>query len=451
MVVVCLNGLARADAVVGRSWNPSQLVAPIPPNEKWEDTEARLIMELQKAKKAGVPQDLARAIQNLAYRYWERGSYPKAIAAYSEALEVTKKMGESKAPEVAICLNNIGVLYRELGRLDLAKRMHTAALEIAEKVGIPEVKADTYFSLGLLEMTSGRYQEAETYLDKAVAFIEHSRRGTMYYARLMDAYARLYILAGKLRKADHAMQRSWAVIDKMLPEDHPQRIQFLDTKASLSFSVRRFTEAEKAWTRAVEIADGNGLGETPEIVPVISHLGELYVYFGEPQKAEQYLQRTVKMMTALMGPRSVDAASIMSELAYMYTRTGDFTRAKDKFDGAFAILDTAVTNRPLELAMLLTYYGEYLRAQDRWAEAYAQYKRAADLRAKALGEHPLVASTYQLCAIACKRLKMKTEARDYKARAQEISEKFPDQELTAVNVVDLKTLKSERAAGFVGR
>jgi tetratricopeptide (TPR) repeat protein len=168
----------------------------------------------------------------------------------------------------------------------------------------------------------------------------------------------------------------------------------------------------------------------------------------DPVKAQEYLERSISLTQELRGRTSVEAAAMTGELGLAYSRIGNYERAQEKFSAALAILDAPQSGRPLELAALLTYHGEFLRDQNRWNDAYENFKRAAELREKVLGEHPMVATAYQLCAAACRKLKRKNEAKSYEAKAQEIVESFPQTQLAA-NTVDVKMLKSDRASGFV--
>ena len=410
-------------------------------------TEAALVKTIEQAKVAGDNEGTARASQRLAYIYWHAGAYNKAIPLYQRTLAIIRKIAPTNARDIAVCLNNIGLNYRALGDFEHAKQMHTEALDALRVAAKPELKvlADTYMAMSMLALSSYHYAEAEDWLNQAKSIVEKVGSEDIAWVRLMDTYSRLYIEMGKPRDAEYVQRQLWPVVEKKFATDAPERMRYLDSRGNVYFGLHRYTEAAKAWTEAIELADRLGMARSPDTISIVSHLGELYLFMGDVKNAESYLSLSLELVRQYVGPQSSQAGDVSGELGLLYTRTARLDLAKEQFSSALGVLDVPNTNRPLDLALLLTYYGEFLATDGRWEDAYKVFQRSLELR-EALGDHPLVVSALRLCSEASRRLKRKDEARNYAARADAIAAKLPDANLGAT--VDLATLKAPHSSSF---
>ena len=240
---------------------------------------------------AGNDEGTARASQRLAYIYWHAGYYNKAIPLYERTLAIVRKIAGTNTHDIAVCLNNIGLNYRALGDVEKAKQMHTEALDTLRGAGHPEpnLLADTYMAMGMLALTRYQYAEAEDWLNRAKPIVEKFQSEDMAYVRLMDTYTRLYIEMGKPREAEYTHRQIWPIMERKVAADAPERLRYLDTRANVYFGLQRYTEAAKIWTEAIAVADRLGIRKSPDMISIVSHLGELYLYMNDLENAEPYL------------------------------------------------------------------------------------------------------------------------------------------------------------------
>jgi tetratricopeptide (TPR) repeat protein len=75
-------------------------------------------------------------LNNLGNLYSNTGRLEKTEQAYSEALDIRRRLATANPgflPDLGMTLNNLGVLYSETGRMDQAEQAYSEALDIYKK------------------------------------------------------------------------------------------------------------------------------------------------------------------------------------------------------------------------------------------------------------------------------------------------------------------------------
>lgn len=119
-------------------------------------------------------------LSNLAALERRTGHLDRALACYSEAIELSARIYNEVHPEVALACNNMGVAQTEAGDWLAAENVHMRALGIREKLyGAmhPEV-AQSLSNLAVLYHSSGNFDKADSFYRAALktyaAFVPES-------------------------------------------------------------------------------------------------------------------------------------------------------------------------------------------------------------------------------------------------------------------------------------
>ncbi len=224
------------------------------------------------------------------------------------------------------------------------------------------------------------------------------------------------------------MHRAWNLAQKIIAPDDPLLIRFLDTQASFLTSVRKYSEAEKLWKRALVIGDKVYAGEESKYGEVFLHLGQLYAILRDNQSAENMFQRVLAMHEQTTRPNASVRAVVIAELARIDTDQHKYGDAEGLFNRSIQLLESERDKVPLSYSLVRSYFGDYYMDRSRWRDAEAQYRSALTMRTAMLGENAVdVATSMFSLSKALRKLHRKKEADQYLAQAVAIaaSQKSP--------------------------
>ncbi|MEO6576156.1 MAG: tetratricopeptide repeat protein, partial [Polyangiaceae bacterium] len=108
---------------------------------------------------------------------------------------------------------------------------------------------------------------------------------------------------GQAAEALPHAERALALAEKLLPPDHPDKVNALDTIGKIYLSLGRGPEAIAAHTRAEAICER--LGDPPnETAETLHDLGDDYLRGGDAVKALAALERALQLREKLDGDKT---------------------------------------------------------------------------------------------------------------------------------------------------
>ena len=140
---------------------------------------------------------LGKFYTDMSGAYWFLRRPQDGIACLEKSIEFFDRT--EHALNTVIAYNNLGINLMLIGEWTKSEEMIERALEIGEKEGYVHV-AGIYDSLGELKILRGELDEAEIWLDKAVAFAQKHKH-PWYTVQSIRNLARCYLAQGKFKKA----------------------------------------------------------------------------------------------------------------------------------------------------------------------------------------------------------------------------------------------------------
>lgn len=131
----------------------------------------------------------------------------------------------------------------------------------------------------------------------------------------------------KLREAIPLAERSLAIMEKILGPADPVVAVRLSDLASLHVGLGAYAEAERLLARAGGIAEKAMQPSDPKRAAILGNLGYVYARLGMREKAEPLLLKTLQFREQ-QGPKSLDLARSLEQLAAFYGRQGDGAHAE---------------------------------------------------------------------------------------------------------------------------
>ena len=139
----------------------------------------------------------------------------------------------------------------------------------------------------------------------------------------------------------------------------------------------------------------------------------------------------------------MEMAIMTSALGNAYVQQHKLVNAEPLFEEAVQALDVRCESVPLACAAVRSYLGDFYMAKNKWAAAEAQYERALAIRQKALGPHPLVASSLFSMSCVPRKLNRKKEAKRYMAEAEKIIALPANSLFSNDRTIDVRTFRAD--------
>jgi serine/threonine-protein kinase len=203
--------------------------------------------------------DLAFALNNLAWGLHARGRLAEAAPLYEEALAMQQRLGLGAA-DTGQTLSNLAGLYFDLGELDRAEALWREALLGYEALYGPDghaAVARAYALSAWVPMLRGEHAEAIAMTARATAanrrLVGERHRWTAN-STLVHGVALLE--AGRLREAQAALQRALALRRELLPAGHGDFFRVHLELGRLALAQGRPVAAETELREALQVFDG---------------------------------------------------------------------------------------------------------------------------------------------------------------------------------------------------
>ena len=224
-------------------------------------------------------------------------------------------------------------------------------------------------------------------------------------------------------------------------ELHQQRGRLLRAQGKLP-------EARAELERSLAVAEQH-LGEQhPAVADTLTDLGTLALDLGQTDDAERFLTRALTLSLALYGPEHPRVATVKHDLGVVAYQRGKYEDARRLFAEVLALRERTRPDDERQIARTLSSLGAAELGLGHGREALAHLERALALVEKRVGaEHPDVAVALNELGGAYHQLGDYVKARDVNQRALAIREKAfgPDHPDVGFSLINLSI--EEKALG----
>ena len=286
------------------------------------------------APSAATIQYLDQAIEHIARIYLtaELAELTDEVRLY--VAWVRRLLNNSRAPAQHHRLYvQLGYLTGILAQLSLARADHhatevycAAAMQAADEVGDGQLRAWILSIQAMLAAYTDQHQEVVVLTTAGLEAAGQAAGATA--VKLASLQARAHATLGNRQAAEAAMALAHQTMARVPPEEQDR-----------------------------------GLFAFPE-EKLASHEGQLWLQLGAPERAQESLQRALRLLDTATGARQspVDQAMVHLHLARSHAELGQFDQAREEAEQALALHRQRPVDhtrrRAHELATLLKLYGE---------------------------------------------------------------------------------------------
>lgn len=285
-----------------------------------------------------------RALSNLGLVNLTQGKTGKADEYITQTLEKSEKSVGKKSAAYIVNLNNKAKLHQALGKYNEAESEFNEALALNEqKFGNGMQKAILLNNKAMLFQTVGRYSEAADLMKAAMKSSHEGKTklfgGSFDERKFKSNLAFIYQLSGKLTEAEAT-----------------------------------FVEIKKEFEGATKVNQT----KTAEYAGLLNQMGLLYIQMGKPDKVEELLKKSKSIYKEQYTEKNISYTKATNDL-------GNFYRMQLRYEEAEKELNKALDLRE---TLLGTSHPEYVKTQENLAilywkinkpeQAYMMYREVMD-------------------------------------------------------------------------
>jgi CHAT domain-containing protein/Tfp pilus assembly protein PilF len=301
----------------------------------------------------------------------------------------------------------------------------------------------THLNLGGVYFATGRYPEAETSYQHALAVSEKLGKDHLATALPLLSLANTYRQMGRYQEAESFARRSLAIRRSKLGADHPDVADSVNILGLVCDLQGRFKEAEKLVQEALEIRTRK-LGKNSLAVAMsLNNMGLVCEHMDRLDDAEKYFRRALAIREAQLGPDHPAVASSLTNLAVLLVTLGRQDEAEMHFKRSLAIHEAKQGKDSPALVPTLVSLGALYRDQRRWEEAEVLCRRGLAIAETRLGkDHIQTVPALNNLAILYSQTNRQRDAQTLYLRALKIREvrlgsDHPDIAVGATNLGNL--------------
>jgi tetratricopeptide (TPR) repeat protein len=251
----------------------------------------------------------------------------------------------------------------------------------------PRIEAEVRRTLAMTLVSLGRYDLALPHAERALALCrkvlgeEHPHTITF-----LNNYAYVLRSLGRVEEAEPLYKQALTLRRKVLGEDHPHTISSLNLYAIVLRLLNRAQEAEPLYKQALE-QRRKSLGEDHlETITVLSNYARVLQSLGRQQEAEPLLKQALEQRRKVLGEDHLSTIASLHNYARVLEFLGRAQEAEPLFKQALEKRRNVLGEVHPDTISSLRSYASLLQSLGRAQEAEPLYKQALEQRRKALGE-----------------------------------------------------------------
>jgi tetratricopeptide (TPR) repeat protein/predicted Ser/Thr protein kinase len=328
-------------------------------------------------------------------------------------------------PLLASVREREGLLLAEATEFAASEAMLSDAYVTAANAGVWEAAADS--AIELIEIVGdrqARFAEGRMWALHARVAIHHAEDPLQTRAaRLATNLGHLELSAGRYAEAEALYQSAYEIWLALLGEDHPTLGVHLNNLGNLHHAQLDRVRAKQEFERALALRE-NVLGpDHPDIAGNLHNLGLIVAELGDHEQARQLFERALGIWQRSVGLDHFNAAVTLTSLGNLAYQAGDLEQAEQDYTRSLEIMEKVLGPEHLSIASLLNNLANVASDRSEYEKTKQLHLRALAIREKAGGpDHPSVAISLFNLAMLHVTMGERSEAKPLLERALVITE-----------------------------
>ncbi len=304
---------------------------------------------------------------------------PKAQMARTEqyfrrAIAVRERALGPEHPATAWSINMLALMFDDAGELAQAAPLYQRALAIREKIAGPEHESvgQSLHNLAILHLQMGDYEKAEPLFLRALAIREKRYGDDDPTANTLNGLANLYVRQGRYGQAEPLLLRSLAILEKKFGAQHVTVTEALYSLGWLYINLPDYGKAEQYFQRTVKLMEQPG--DHFRLNGALHNLGRVWFVRGDYVQAEAFFLRSLAAVEKRLGSEH-NEASTREWLAWTYVMKQDVAAAIKYFTLSEASLERIIQPNLIvgSERQKFLFLNQYMGGVDRALTLHTQY------------------------------------------------------------------------------
>ncbi|MEJ2613786.1 MAG: serine/threonine-protein kinase [Ignavibacteriaceae bacterium] len=282
----------------------------------------------------------ANSLQNMASITFDEGDFEKAKVLFEKSINILKEFPNSESSSLAEALNQYGMINVQLGKYDKGIKYFKESYAIYSRKG-----NQTYNTISLVNNIAwafdykGELDSAEAMFRKVLS-VGNKLTGNkaLLIAHATNNLASILHEKGDYKEAIELYRKSLSIREKVLGEKNPEVALAICNLAEELYYVKQYSESLVKVKKAFQIWKETLPAGHPYFDKIYLLLGRISNEKDEPGKAEQYLQKALKIEYNKLTGHKYYIAETKCELGKSFFLQGRYNKAKSLLLENFSVL-----------------------------------------------------------------------------------------------------------------
>jgi len=237
--------------------------------------------------------------------------------------------------------------------------------------------------------------------------------------------------SGHYSEAEPFYQKALSLYKRLLGEDHPDLVEYINNLVELYDAKGRFKDAEDFAQESLRILDKTDNSSVLQLATSLHNLALVYESQGRYSEAIPYYEKALNLKLKTLGKLHLDVAKTLNNLATVNYSIGQYNYSIGQYESVEDLHKRALEIRirlsgqeaPI-VAQSLNNLGMLYEDMERYAESEKKYREAQHIFEESLGkEHPFLAINFNnLARLYCLQGKLE-DSEKFSEKALEILDK----------------------------
>ncbi len=371
---------ARAEEVSSFLVNLFKLSDP-EENRGNQVTARELLDSGAKRLRAGLkeqPETKAALLSTVGAVYNSLGQYQDALPVLNESLQLQPRTHDRSRVNTLLELGQAHMGAGDLAGAEspLQEAMHLSQIEFG---AVSQESGHALWTLGMLRVQQGRYDEAKALYSRSLAILETGGAAQTDISAVLDDLATVYTREQQWALAKRTYERSLDIDRRVLGDDHPRVMRHLNNLAIVAQNMGELPQAESLYREVVPRYERTYGDRHFETATVKSNFGQLLQREGRLSEAEPLLRSALAINLSVYGPENYNVAYDRVSLGMLLHDQGDLAAADTEFRQALAIYDKTLPANHLYRASALMYFARLLVDRGKPEQAAALSEQSLEI------------------------------------------------------------------------
>jgi len=256
------------------------------------------------------------------------GEHEPSVEAYTRAIEAVD-VDDRLAAEAWIGLTF--TTGHSLAQYERAAGHARHAEAAVQRLGKPaDLEADLVAHLGTIAHDQGRYEEAQTQLERALALREGLGEDAVDGSTLVNL-GRTLAARGRVADARAMVQRAIEMIEARYGPAHPQVAKTLTHLGAIEFEAGDYASAKGRWERALAIQEQSLGPRHPEVAFSLNNVANALATERKLDEALGYYERARDILRERLGAEHPDVGRLTFNMAELAKQAKQFDRSENEY------------------------------------------------------------------------------------------------------------------------